>query len=147
MGSRTPFLLLPVLQAITVLLAWWLLAKCRTHFYTQHRIPLVLLLKSVLALAVLHITHDSPRLLYKPHQAAPSAAMLAFQAAMIGGVVHLPALCVGLALPFRMQLAWALWRSAIFVLGLVGRGGSFCCTIPHPHPQPPTNTHPCTLHY
>jgi hypothetical protein len=111
------------LQVITVLSAWWLLAKFRTSLYLTHRVPLVLLLKVVLAMGVLHITNDSPRLFWIPHQVAPSTALLAFQTAMTGGVMHLPALCVGLVLPFRMQLAWALWRSAIFVLGFCGRGG------------------------
>jgi hypothetical protein len=121
--SNTPTYFLSVLQAMAVLSAWWLLAKCRTSFYLRHRIPLVLLLKSVLALGVLHITNDSPRFLYLPHKVVPSSAMLAFQTAMIGGVVHLPALCVGLALPFRMQLAWALWRASVLVLGYSCRGG------------------------
>jgi hypothetical protein len=112
------------LQAITILSVWWLVAKAGPRFYVKHRVPLVLVLKSVLALGVLHITNDSPRLIWKPHRGAELPALLVFQSAMIAGVVHLPALCVGLPLPFWLQLGWAFARAAAFLLGLCTRGRS-----------------------
>jgi hypothetical protein len=114
-------LLLLLLQAWLTLTTWLLVAIWAPKFYATHRVPLVLLLKSVMAASVLHITNDSARLMHLPHS-TPSFRMMLFQTAMISGLAHLPGLCVGQPLPLWAQLAWAVGRAGIFVLGAASRG-------------------------
>ena len=110
-----------LLQAWLVLAAWLLVAVRRPGFYRQHRTFLVMVFKTLLALAVLHLTNDGGRLisLSRDH---PSSAILLLQATSLHGLVHLPALCVGLPLPLWLQLGWVLARTAVFCLGRGSRG-------------------------
>jgi hypothetical protein len=89
--------------------------------YHQHRIPLVLLFRSLLALTVVYLTNEGGRLVALGRE-EPSSTRILVQAAALHGLVHLPALCVGLPLPFWLQLGWVLGRTAIFCLGGASQG-------------------------
>lgn len=118
-------LLLTLLQAWMVLAAWLLAAVRHPRVYHQHRTLFVLVFKSALALAVVHLTNDGGRLISSARE-VPTSKMLLVQATSLHGLVHLPALCVGLPLPFWLQLGWVLARTAMFMLGGASRGGWSC---------------------
>lgn len=111
-----------------MLCIWLLVATHLPGFYCKHRTPLVLVFKSVLALTVVHMTNQSARLAVVAHR-KPSSTLLVFQAAMLNGLVHLPALCVGLPLPFWLQLGWVLARAFMFLFASSSRGkrAEGCC--------------------
>lgn len=107
-----------------MLAAWLLTASRRADTYRQHRTLLVLLFKTLLAATVLHLTNDGGRMVGSSAD-EPSSTVLLVKATSLHGLVHLPALCVGLPLPFWLQLGWVLGRTAIFCLGRASRGAKW----------------------